>query len=284
MDVECGEADWIVVVVSRHPLECVENGFLRRHAMAHVLHDGVCAGDADVLLAAARGPCAADFLVHKESGADDWRIAHAAGNLPREAAGGGDAGDLALGVQAEAIDGAGDGVHRAVQRIGQHRFINVREFLSQGGAWLLDGRAGSAGPVVVAALIAQRLLPHQPGEARFFGEQILFLVAPSLGEAESAFARKHHVIGLFHHQLCDLRRRLDAADGGNRSAAARWAVHYAGVELHYAFFVGQATVSDRIVFGVEFHQVDSGNDGIECIVPGLQHLHRAGTGDQAVGT
>src|SRR5271157_990153 len=81
----------VVVVVADDALERVHAGFERRHAATHVLDDGVGSGNLDVFFAAAGRAGGAHVLIGVATGADDRRIAAAAGEFVSEAAGGGDA-------------------------------------------------------------------------------------------------------------------------------------------------------------------------------------------------
>src|SRR5579859_6928751 len=94
-EIELQQFGAIVAEVARHALERVETRFFWRHAVAHVFDDGVGAGHADVFFSTAGGSGGADVLVQVETRADNGRIADAARNLPRQAAGGSDAGHLA---------------------------------------------------------------------------------------------------------------------------------------------------------------------------------------------
>ena len=97
----------VVVVVAGDALEGLHAGFERRHAVPHVLDDGVRSGDLDVLFSAAGGSDGAHVLIGIATRSDDWRIAAAAGELERVAAGGGAAGHLTLLVERRAVDSPG---------------------------------------------------------------------------------------------------------------------------------------------------------------------------------
>src|SRR5438105_12988557 len=81
-------------------------GVLGVAATPHLLDDEVGGEVEEVGLAPARGPRRAHVAVEPEAGAEDGRVAHAARDLEVEAARGGDAADLALGVDAVAVDGS----------------------------------------------------------------------------------------------------------------------------------------------------------------------------------
>ena len=147
----------------------------------------------------------------------------------------------------------------------------------------LARRGGEARPPVVVALaVAQRLFPDQPGEARFFRQQVFLFEAAGAGEAEGAFAGQHDVVGLLHDEAGDFGGRLDVAEGGHGAGAARGAVHDAGVEFDHAFFVGQAAVADGVIFGIFLDDVDAGDHGVQRVAAAAG-FHGALAGAQAVG-
>src|SRR6202790_1088894 len=96
----------VVVVVAGDALEDVKAGFKRRHAVPHVLDDGVCSRDLDVFFSAAGGARGAHVLIGVATGADNGRIAAASGEFIGKAAGGGAAGDFIFVVASGAVDGA----------------------------------------------------------------------------------------------------------------------------------------------------------------------------------
>ncbi len=63
----------------------------------------------------------------------------------------------------------------------------------------------------------------------------------------------------------------------------RGPVHHAGVELHFAFFVGQTAVSNGVVIRIVFDDGDSGNDRLEGVAPLLQDIHTFIEGMKAIG-
>src|SRR4029077_4809206 len=75
-------------------------------AAAHGLDDEERGEIVEVGLAPAGGAGGADLPVHVQAGAEDRRVAHAAWDFPREAAGRRHAADLPLGVDAVAVDRA----------------------------------------------------------------------------------------------------------------------------------------------------------------------------------
>src|ERR1700722_5545221 len=97
----------VVVVVADDALERVHAGFLRGHAAAHVLDDGVRSGNLDIFFSAAGGAGGAHVLVGIAAGSNDRRIAATARQLEGEAAGGGDTGNFAFVVQCRTVNGAG---------------------------------------------------------------------------------------------------------------------------------------------------------------------------------
>src|SRR6202521_3781400 len=97
----------VVVVVAGNALERVKASFERRHAVPHVLDDGVRSRDLDVLFSTAGGSRGAHVLIGVATGADDRRIAAASGEFIGKAAGGGAAGDFTFVVESGTVDGAG---------------------------------------------------------------------------------------------------------------------------------------------------------------------------------
>src|ERR1017187_10114134 len=68
------EALLVVVEIARHALQGVERRLFGRHAVTHILDDGVRAGYSQILRTAARGPGAADVLIEPQAAAQDRRI------------------------------------------------------------------------------------------------------------------------------------------------------------------------------------------------------------------
>src|SRR5205085_2544943 len=112
----------------------------------------------EVGLAAPRGAGGADRAVDPEPGAQDRRVADAPGDLPGEAARGGDAADLAAGVDAVAVDGAVD-VLGTEEAVGHH-----------GAAGALAGLDALRRVEVVGGVGAA--LPFEPERARVLGVEV----------------------------------------------------------------------------------------------------------------
>ena len=87
-------------------LERFHAGVLRRHAAAHRLDDQERRQVVEIRLAASGGAGGADLVVDVEPGAEDRRVAGAAGDLPGQAARGRDAADVAVRADAVAVDRA----------------------------------------------------------------------------------------------------------------------------------------------------------------------------------
>src|SRR6186997_1453443 len=87
-------------------------GILGMHATAHALDDEVRREVVEVRFAASRRPCRAHVVVDIETGAENRGITNASRDLPRETARGRDAADVAVRVDAVAIDGAPEGAFR----------------------------------------------------------------------------------------------------------------------------------------------------------------------------
>ena len=253
--------------------------------MAHVFDDGVGSADADILFAATGGAGTANFLIDINAGTDDRGIADAPGDFPGEPAGGGDAGHLAFGVQAEAIDGAGDGDCCDVAGPGEDFFTELRELAAEhfmSRSVLFDGSVKTVGPVVVATRVALTLLPGDPGEAALLGEEIFFFEAPGLGEVESALTDEHDVVGLFHDELGEAGDVFYVANAGDAAGAARRPVHQARVEFDNALLVGQAPETDGVIFRIVLDEGDSGDYGIESVCTAAHQTHGARAGVEAV--
>src|SRR5688500_4191672 len=75
-------------------------------APPHLLDDEERREVIEVGFAASGRSGGADLPVHVEAGPEDWRVSHASGDLPGEAAGGRHATDLAARVDGVAVDGA----------------------------------------------------------------------------------------------------------------------------------------------------------------------------------
>ena len=50
-------------------------------------------------------------------------------------------------------------------------------------------------------------------------------------------------------------------------------MHDAGVEFHDTFFIRQATVADRVIVGIIFHDGDGGDDRIKSVAATIQNVH-----------
>src|SRR5947209_10194378 len=101
------------------PLERLHAGVLGMGAAAHGLDDEERGEIVEIGLAPAGGAGGADLAIHVQAGAEDGRIAHAARDLPGEAAGRRHAADLPLGVDAVAVDRAPE-VLRAEEPLARH--------------------------------------------------------------------------------------------------------------------------------------------------------------------
>src|SRR6478609_363931 len=104
--------------------------------MAHVLYNGVRSGHTYVLLTIAGSSGSAYVLIAIATSADDGRITAASGQLPRQTAGGGDAGHLAFLVQDGAIDGSCGWIEDLVN--GVHALVLGNAKIGGDGVHLLD--------------------------------------------------------------------------------------------------------------------------------------------------
>ena len=117
--------------------------------------------------------------------------------------------------------------------------------------------------------------PGQPRQARFFREEVHPLETLRLGEAQGAGANEHDVVGALQYESCHLRGVLDVAQRGHCARPPRRPVHHAGVEFHFAIFIGQAAIAHRVVVGVVFDHGHHGDGGIERVSALAQDLHAA---------
>src|SRR5712692_9674612 len=61
-------------------------------------------------------------------------------------------------------------------------------------------------------------------------------------------------------------------NGAHRARAARRAMHAAGVELDYAFFIGQPAQADAVIIGIVLRSADNRDGGIERLGARAQAL------------
>ena len=117
-------------------------------------------------------------------------------------------------------------------------------------------------PVVA---IGVRLLPFQPDASGLVGKKLGFLEAVGPCEAKSTFADEQDVIRALHHGSGDARGCLYVAQCGDGAGACTWAVHDAGVEFDDAVFVRQTAVTDGMIVGILFDDVDAGDGSVERV-------------------
>ena len=116
-----------------------------------------------------------------------------------------------------------------------------------------------------------------------FGQEIHLLESLSYGEAPRAIAHDHRVIRVFHHSLGEARNVFNAAHSGDGPGTVRWPVHHAGVELDFAFLIGESAIADGIVVGIVLDHSDHSHDGVERVPAFLQDVHALVERMQAVG-
>src|SRR5260370_1203681 len=85
IQIELRQLRLVIVEISRHTLERLETGFFRTHSMAHVFHDSMRAGDANIFFPATRGTSRANVLIDIQTSADTRRIADPSRNFPSQA-------------------------------------------------------------------------------------------------------------------------------------------------------------------------------------------------------
>ncbi len=136
-------------------------------------------------------------------------------------------------------------------------------------------------PVVVGV---EAGLPAQPGAAALLGQELSLLEAQPEGESLRSVAHQEDVVGVVHHRLGDERRRGEPLERRHRSGAPGGAVHAGGVELYHAVLVGQPAEAHGNVVGIELHQVDAGDRGVEGVGSVVGHEPVGpGHGLEAVG-
>jgi hypothetical protein len=91
------------------------------------------------------------------------------------------------------------------------------------------------------------------------------------------------VIGALHYCFGEAGYVFDAADAGDGAGAVGGAVHAAGVELDFAFFVGKPAVAYGVVVGVVFDYGYGGYHGVEGVATFFQDVHAAAECVDAVG-
>jgi hypothetical protein len=124
-------------------------------------------------------------------------------------------------------------------------------------------------PVVIGVEIC---LPAEIVLAALLGQQVLRLEPHLDREPSRAFPDQHHVVGVIHDRLGHERWSRDVLERRDRSGALRRTMHNARVELHDAVCVGQSAEADGHVVGVELLDVHAGNDRVQRIGTGTQHV------------
>src|SRR5215213_100854 len=238
-----------------YPLQRFEPRVFRRHPPAEVLDDQKRAEIVEVRLSAPRRARGPDGAVDVKPRAQDGRIAHAAGYLPRESARRRHSADLPCRVDGVTVD----------------RSVKVRA-VDQAFVGHLQGFAVPRLRALRRIEIARRVgapLPFEPELARILRVQIvLYLEAHTAGESLRVPADYQVVIGQLHHRLRDERGRTHAFERSHRARALFRPVHNGRVELNYAFGIRQAAVADAIIERVELDYVHARKQGIE-------HVHAA---------
>ena len=214
-------------------------------------------------------PGGPDLAVHVEPGAQHRRVARAARNLPRHAAGRGHAADLPRGTDAVAVDGAPE-------------VIELDEpVLHHLQAGLVVRRGPLHGIEVVVGI--RPPLPFEPQLPRLLGVQVrLDRESHVAREVLRALADEEMVVGRLHDGFGDERRRPDAFEARHAPGPFLGPVHAAGIELDDAVGVRQAAEPDARVGRVQFAEIDAGDQGVEHVRPaGHQGERLRHTGDVA---
>ena len=224
-------------------------GVLRALAAAHLSTMRNDAQVVEVGLAAPGRARGADFAVHIEPGAENRRVADAARNLPRQAAGRRDAADLAAGVDAVAVD-------RAVEVIGVDQPV-----VAPCSALDADASVSRACGIEIVRRIGPPL-PFEPAAARSSVLRSSSILKPMLrAKLCASLPTMQVVVGVVsRHASGHERRRAHALDARHARRRA-WCgpCMQRRVELHDAVGVGQAAVADARVVRIELAQVDAGD-------------------------
>ena len=87
IDADLFELRQVAIVIRNDALARFERCVSGRHSFAHHLNHRVSAVDLDDLFSSARRSSGSDFIVYKQPAADQRRVAYAAGELMKQAAG-----------------------------------------------------------------------------------------------------------------------------------------------------------------------------------------------------
>src|SRR5271163_820150 len=255
----------VAVVVVRDARERLKACILGRLSAPHHFHNRVPARDLDVLLAFSGRARGSHFVVHKAARANNGRIAHASWNLPRQSTRGGRRGDVSFFVH-------GHAGYRPRRRM-RNRALGISDLFlvvaEDGRHLLFPFRAVNSRPPVDR----RRSLPPQPDLPRMFGEQVHLLKTLRHAEPPCPVTNNHHVIGLFHDRLRQPRDILDPPHTRDSPCSPRRAMHAARVQLHFAFFIRQAAVSDGIVVRIILHDGYGSDDCVQRVAALLEDVH-----------
>src|SRR5579864_5041131 len=192
--------------------------------IAHEEFADACAGDG------------AAFVVGVGAGADDGRIAHAAGHFVDGASCRGAGCEVAMLVEGDDAYGAVF-AHRIVGHRGGFLFVRVCFFFC------------------ALVLLPEAFVVEVVGRDK--------VDALRFGEAFGPGADEHHVRSFFHHEAREVDGIRDVLQGGDGAGGEGFAVHDGGV--HFGDAVASVIgASTGIVQAGVFHGADCGFDGIEA--------------------
>ena len=239
-------------------------------AAPHLLDDEERRQVVEVRFAASRRSGGADVAVDVESRAQNRRVAGAPRNLPREAARRRHAADLALRVDAVAVDRAPE-VLAVDEAFAHHLDAGVVPGLRALLRAQVVQRIGAPlplEPLLARVLIDQPFLDRDPHRAR---------------EILRALADEQMVIRFVGDELRDPRGRADALDPRDGAGALLRPVHARRVELYDALRVWQAAPADAGLVRIELDDGDARDQRVEDVGAAGHHRERLRHARDAVG-
>jgi hypothetical protein len=118
--------------------------------------------------------------------------------------------------------------------------------------------------------------PLEPEVAGALGVEVLLdLESHPARELLRILPHDQVVVGVVHHLLGHQRGGAHAFDARHGARPFARTVHARRIQLHHPFGVGQAAVADARVFGIEFDDIDAGDEGVEDVLALGHHRKRA---------
>ena len=223
------------------------------------------AADFDVFLAFAGRARRTHLVVHIAARTDNRGISHASGYFPRKPGSRCGCRNITFSVHGHAGDCAGGRVRNDALGVSDLFLIAVKER----GHMLFPFRRIDSGPPVERRFG----FPGEPDFPRMLREEIHFFKALGNGEPARSIAHNHRVIGVFHYRFCQPRDIFDPPHRSHCAGAVRGTVHDAGIEFHFAFFIGQAAVADGVVVGIVLYNRNRCDHRIERVPAFLEDVH-----------